>query len=125
MFKTIVAALVVAMGVLGTGAGWAQNYSNPHAALYFRMEWQAGQTRSGRPAISGFVYNDYNHWAGDVRLRVEALDASGQVISRTLGYVNGDVPPRGRAYFEVPLPAPAPSHRVTVEYLEWRYRGGA
>ena len=84
---------------------------------------EAGQTRSGRPTITGYVHNSYGHWAGNVRLEVEALDASGQVIGRTQGYVDGDVPAFGRGYFEVRLPQAAASYRVMVVSLDWRQRG--
>lgn len=125
MWTKGVVALVLAVGVLAAGAGWAQNFSTPNAERFFRLEWQAEQTKKGQPAIRGFIYNEYGSWAGDVQLLVEGLDASGRAVSRTRGYVNGDVPARGRVSFEVILPVPAATYRVTVEYFSWRARGGA
>jgi hypothetical protein len=59
-----------------------------------------------------------------VRLQVEALDASGNVIGSTLGFVFGDVPPANRSSFEIPLPGSgAASYRVTVRTLDWRIYG--
>ena len=124
MFKMSAVPVVVAAVVLGAGLARAQNFSTPNAEKFFRVEWQAEQTKKGQPAIRGFVYNEYGNWAGDVRLLVEGLDASGQPVSRTRGYVNGDVPPRGRIPFEVILPAPAATYRVTIEYFSWRRGGG-
>lgn len=119
------AIVLAAVVILGGGPVRAQNFGTPQAEKFFRVEWQAERTKNGQPAIRGFVYNEYGTWAGDVRLLVESLNASGQPISRTRGYVNGDVPPRGRLPFEVILPAPAVTYRVTVEYFFWRHRGGA
>ena len=56
----------------------------------------------------------YGLAASDVRLLVETLDASGQTIAKTVGYVDSLVPPFGRTYFTVRLPAPGASYRVTV-----------
>ena len=118
------ALILSAVVILGAGAVRGQNFGTPQAEKFFRVEWQAEQTKTGQPAIRGFVYNDYGNWAGDVRLLVEGLDVSGQSVSRTRGYVNGDVPSRGRVPFEVILAAPAVTYRVTVEYFFWRHRGG-
>jgi hypothetical protein len=119
------ALVLAAVVILGSGPARGQSFGTPQAEKFFRVEWQAQQTKNGQPAIGGFVYNDYGNWAGDVRLLVEGLDASGRPVSLTRGYVNGEVPPRGRVPFEVILPAPAATYRVTVEYFFWRHRGGA
>ena len=50
-------------------------------------------------------------------LLVEHLDASGQVIDRTIDWVPGDVTPGTRHDFEVPLRGAAPGYRVVV--LSW------
>jgi hypothetical protein len=50
----------------------------------------------------------------NVRLRVEALDAASNVAASSIGYVNGYVTPGARVYFEAPVPAKAPTYRVTV-----------
>jgi hypothetical protein len=89
-----------------------------------RLDWQAGTSRGGRPVIAGYVYNDYVRSAGDVRLLVEAVDASGETVGRDVGFVPGVVPLRDRAYFEVPVRHPAAAYRVSIVAYEWRDCGG-
>jgi hypothetical protein len=74
--------------------------------------------------VSGYVYNQRaGSYAVSVRLLVEALDGSGQVVGSTTGYVLGDVPPSNRAYFEIKAPAKAVSYRVTIASFAWRAYG--
>ncbi len=88
-----------------------------------RLDWEVGQTRSGRPVITGYIYNDYMRVAINVRLLVEVLDASGQVIDRAYGFVPGTVPVFNRNYFDVPLKTAGASYRITVTSYEWRDGG--
>ncbi len=74
--------------------------------------------------VSGYVYNQRaGSYAVSVRLLVEALDGSGQVVGSTIGYVLGEVPPSNRSYFEIKAPAKAASYRVTIESFAWRAYG--
>ena len=89
-----------------------------------RVEWTGSEDRRGRPVVSGYVYNQRaGSYAITVRLRVEALDGSGQVMSSTIGYVLGEVPPSNRSYFEIKAPVKAASYRVTIESFAWRAYG--
>jgi hypothetical protein len=65
-------------------------------------------------AVHGYIYSEHEYRVGGVRLRCDVLDASGQVVSQSFGWVVGDVPPRGRAYFYVHVPVRGASYRVTV-----------
>jgi hypothetical protein len=87
-----------------------------------RLDWEVG-TRHGRPVIEGWAYNDYGRAAMDVRLLVETLDASGNVIARDFGFVFGTVGSNGRTYFEVPLKRPGASYQVRVTAFDWTPRG--
>lgn len=107
---------------LGTAVGWAQNFGAP-LDTYFRLEWEVGQSKSGPPTITGYIYNDRRIRALNVRLLVEELDGFGRVVSKTIGYVDGDVPAQGRAYFTVPVRSAAATYRVTVDSFDWGYRG--
>ncbi|HKW95536.1 MAG TPA: hypothetical protein VJX92_26855 [Methylomirabilota bacterium] len=74
--------------------------------------------------ISGYVYNlRSGAWATGVRLLVEGLDASGQVMESTTGSVLGEVPPSSRSYFEIRAAAKAASYRVTIRSASWRAYG--
>jgi hypothetical protein len=66
------------------------------------------------PAIVGWLYNENEFAVSNVRVRVEVLDASGQPLGTGEGWVYGNVPARGRAYFFVTVPRYANGYRVTV-----------
>ena len=95
----------------------AQNFGRAQEAL-FRIESDAGRSRSGQPIVSGYVYNDYGQYAVGVRLVVEQLDAAGRVTASTGGYV-GAVPNLSRAYFEVRLASAPGAFRVRITAFEW------
>lgn len=116
----ILAALLLFMGAGSVGA---QGVSRP-ADADLRLEWAGAEDRRGRPLVSGYVYNQRaGAYATSVRLLVEALDASGQVVGSTSGFVLGDVPPSSRSYFEIRAPAKAASYRVTIQSFSWRTYG--
>jgi hypothetical protein len=118
-----VAVLLALLG--GSSAGLAAAQVSSRAAdSDLRLEWTAGEDRRGRPVVTGYVYNGRaGSYASSVRLLVEALDTSGQVVGSTTGFVFGDVPPSNRSYFEVKAPAKAASYRVTVQTFSWRTYG--
>lgn len=108
--------------VAATGAG-AQGFGRPTEAD-LRVEWTGSEDRGGRPIVSGYVYNQRaGSYAIAVRLLVEALDASGQVVGSTTGSLLGQVPPSDRAYFDIKAPAKAASYRVTIQSFSWRTYG--
>lgn len=85
---------------------------------YLRVEWQPGQTRRGKPIVSGYVHNLYGEPIGNVRLSIEETDASGQVVATTVGYVDGVVPPKGSLYFETRVPRSTGQYRVVILYYD-------
>ncbi len=114
-------ALILALGCAPAGAAPIISPSGIHPLLHF--EYQVGQDRKGRPEIEGYLYNDYMRAAINVRMIVETLDASGQVIDTTFAYIQGTVPLSGRTYFEVPLKHPGASYRLRITMYEWRDGG--
>ncbi len=90
---------------------------------YFKLQWEAAD-RNGRPEVRGSILNDYGFPAQKIRLLVESLDAAGGVTAQTIGYVGGELTAGKRAYFEVPVPVRAPSHRVLIFQYEWLQMGG-
>jgi len=88
-----------------------------------RLDWEPGTAHAGRPVIRGWVYNDYGRSAKDVRLLVETLDPSGNVIARDIGFVRGTVAFNDRTYFEVPLKRIGASYRVSIVGFDWNCRG--
>jgi hypothetical protein len=116
---------VLAAGLIYLGAGPA--VGQVHTRSFdsdLRVEGSGSEDRRGRPVVSGYVYNQRGgSYAVSVRLLVEALDGSGQVVGSTIGYVLGDVPPSNRSYFEIKASAKAASYRVTIESFAWRAYG--
>ena len=99
---------------VGTGVGWAQDSGG-----HFRVEWEVSKGQKGHAVVSGYLYNDYGLAAVRVQLRVEVLDASGRTVSETTAYIDREVPPRDRAYFEASVPRPWAGYRVTVNFFDW------
>jgi hypothetical protein len=116
-FRATVVALLLAL-VTGTAAEAVMTPSGIDPRL--RLDWDAGKSMKGRPEVSGYVYNDYGRAANNVRLLVETLDGSGQVVDRAYGYVVGVVPALNRAAFDVPLRTEGASYRITITSFDWR-----
>ena len=103
--------LVVTAALLPAGAG-AQD-STP-AGPGFRAEAEPDLLGRRGPAITGWLYNDHEFSVSNARVRVDVLDAGGQTLVSGEGWVYGNVPARGRAYFFVSVPRYAAGYRVTV-----------
>jgi hypothetical protein len=116
---------VLAALLIGLGAGQTRAQVQARSVdSDLRVEGTDSEDRRGRPVVSGYVYNQRaGSYAVSVRLRVDALDGSGQVTGSTVGYVLGEVPPSNRSYFEIKAPAKAASYRVTIESFAWRAYG--
>lgn len=122
--STAGAGVVVMLLVVLLGAPAGAQLSGHSTESDLRVEWSAAEDRRGRLVVGGYVYNDRaGSYATGVRLRVEALDAAGQTVASTIGYVLGDVPPSNRSYFEVKAPAKAAGYRVSVQSYAWRGYG--
>jgi hypothetical protein len=104
------AVVVVLLVALSAPAG--AQYFGGSDDRHFALDWEPGERR-GRSIVVGYVANTSGYIFADVRLRVEALDAAGQVVSTTVGYVIGDLGPSTRRLFEVRVPR-ASTYRVTV-----------
>jgi hypothetical protein len=114
-------AVVILAGWMGTAFG--QNFAVIGGEQFFKLDWGASE-RKGRPNVYGYLLNDWGVPATKIMLKVESLDATGRVVNTTPGYVAGQVTPGMRVYFEVPVPAAAPSYRVSVWSFDWIQSGG-
>lgn len=120
--STCVAALVIGAVLLGAAAtAPAQNYAMVGGEKYFRLEWEPGE-RHGRPEVLGNLFNEWGETAHRIRLRVESLDQAGHVTAVTESTLPGVITPGTHAFFEVPVPTPAPSYRVSVIAWDWMLR---
>ncbi len=114
----LLAAVGLVMGLSGPPSAAAGPADRWNVDGKFRVEAHPIQ-KSGRTAISGYVYNlTYQH--ARVRLELEGLDAQGNVIGFQQGFVDDVVPLSGRAYFEVPARIPgAVAYKVFILWYDW------
>lgn len=92
----------------------AQSYATYGADRSFPVvDWQV-ERRGGSALVSGHILNDTGFAAQRIRVRVEEVDAAGQVVTMSIGYVPGMLTPASRGYFEVPVAAASAQYRVSV-----------
>jgi hypothetical protein len=106
--------LVVGVMALLAVAGPAAAQSQEEVAKQLRVEWEPLEETWTRPRLGGYVYNDSTYRIGSVRLRIEVLDASQQVVRQELAWIYVHIPARDRASFAVRRP-PGEAFRITVE----------
>jgi len=85
------------------------------ADLLFRVEWTAGASSQGQTRIIGYVYNDSDHDAANVQLRISELDTSGRTVKSVIKPMGDPVPAAGRAFFDLQVPNASPFYQVEVE----------
>lgn len=121
--RIVTALLLVA--VLA-GSGWAADRLVPLIVgweYYFKVDWEA-EDRAGRPIVSGHILNDWGYPARRIRLLVEGLDSSGQIVTQQVAWLGSDLTPGTLAYFEVPVGQRASVYRVSVFAFDWVQAGG-
>jgi hypothetical protein len=122
--STWVAVLLIGIAALGVAnSAHAQDYAMVGGDRYFRLEWEPA-VRHGHPEVRGNIFNEWGETAQRIRLRVESLNQAGQVTAVTEMNLPGQITPGTHAFFEVPVPAPAPAYRVSVIGWDWVIRGG-
>jgi hypothetical protein len=123
-----VALVVMAFGGTAARAQWAGDIpgkrpSNDTDAavigdLFFRVEFAPSTGHNGRPRLTGYVYNDYEEPATNVKIRIESTDLLGRDEGGVVKPLDETIPAKGRAYFDVPVPAGA-SYQVDVVSFEF------
>ena len=113
--------------VLAGCAAVTMEYPKPYGSMttlipgwerYFRLQWAAEPEHRGSRRLDGYVYNRYGEYAADVRLLVQARDASDAVVDQRIVWVPAGVGGFGRAYFDAGHLPPADHYQVFV----WDYR---
>jgi hypothetical protein len=105
------------------GSATAANYTQETLDRYVRIDYQV-EPSAAQPLVSGYVYNMHPGLPADrMQLAIDALDASGNVVSTSSTWILGGVPVGNRGYFSVPV-VPAASYRVQVLFLDWGKGGG-
>lgn len=99
-------------------AGLAHAQGLPPQPASFRVEWERRTGAFWRPAVEGYVYNDSDFRVGNVRLRVEVVDASGQRLGGKSVWVPGVIDARERGYFVLSPPESGQAYQITVESFD-------
>jgi hypothetical protein len=98
---------------------------SPSWPRFFKLDW-APIVKQGTTTIEGHIHNDGNFTAARVRLLVDALDGSGNVVGQRLVWLlPPDLAPGTQQYFSVPMPEAAASYRVSVYSFDSKKGSGA
>jgi hypothetical protein len=120
--------LTLGLAPLGLGLlaerAQAQSITPANADKYFRIKYQNGPDRRGRPSVWGYIYNERGMGNARLRILVETLDASGKTIAQEIDYVDTEVPLFGSGYFEARPKTPGADYRVTIHSGDWTRVGG-
>jgi hypothetical protein len=118
--RRLVTAVAAGLAIVGAVAGApAAAFAQRSACGPFRVEWNHGVLSPTSAKLEGYVYNDSPCMLSNVQLIVVALNGDGSVAAETTGWVFGNLPPRGRGYFALPLPSPsAVDYRIDVKSFD-------
>jgi len=119
---TLTPLLLLLPGLAGPAG--AQTITAESAPQYFRLESHPDKDKKGRDIIWGYVYNTHSKGNARLRLQIDTLDASGKPVASQIAYVDEDISPFGRAYFETRVNQPGPSYRVSIHSGDWTRLGG-
>src|SRR5262245_3039024 len=105
---------------LSSAPGFGQTFT-PQSSSGLSVTFSAEKAGGSRVLVFGEVRNASNSAADRVALSVEGLDEGGRVVSRGRGYVQGTVPGRGRATFEIRLLAAGSEKRYRVQIESFQF----
>src|SRR5262245_34204899 len=110
---------LVPAAVLACGLVWGLLAVGPARAQIspeqiFTIDHSREPIPRGGWAVEGYVNNSSRYLMSGVRLRVQVLDGSGQPVGESFGWVYGNVPAGGRAYFTVSIPRRGADYRINV-----------
>ncbi len=124
MFTVVRVGLIA---VVLTACGLSTHYPIPSGPMttlipgwerHFMLEWTVEPEHGGSRRLDGYIFNRYGEYAADVRLLVQALDASGVVVDQRIVWGPTGVGGFGRAYFDIHH-LPASDH---YQVFVWDYR---
>ena len=102
------------IAVIGSASSPIHAQNTSEVDRYFKVEWDPEAVPRGGWAVQGYVISSHSYRVNGVRLQVDVLDSAGEVENRVYGWVPGDVPAGGRAYFFVSVPKRGAAYRVKV-----------
>jgi hypothetical protein len=111
---TLTVGLLLAAAALAAAASPLVLYADS-----LRPEWTVEPTRAGQARVVGYLYNSNIKDAANVWVRVDRVGTDGAIAATYRRRLVGDVLSGQRSVFEVPVPEPAATYRVTVEVVDW------
>jgi hypothetical protein len=112
--SAVLVALAILLVLAPAVVPWARAQGPSDVDRYFKVEWDPEAVPRGGWAVQGYVISTHPYRVNGVRLQVDVLDSAGAVENRVFGWVPGDVPSGGRAYFFVSVPRRGAAYRVKV-----------
>jgi hypothetical protein len=85
---------------------------------FFHVDWAAKAEGAGQTEITGRVHDDYGQPATNVELRIAMVDATGHEVQSVIRPVQGLIPAKGDAYFDVHVPDSS-AYRISVESFDF------
>jgi len=113
MTRLSVGFMVAGLLVLGF-VDMAASQGQAGVARLLRVEWEQVTEACCPPRLVGQIHNGSAYRVGSVRLRVETLDGSNQVVRETLAWIYVTVPARSTAQFSLRRP-PGDAFRLSIE----------
>ena len=120
--SALAGCLVTAAVLLGAGEVAKATTQTP-LGYDLRADWDVTVAKSGKPVVSGYIHNGRPYGVARMRLLIESLDDSGQVVGKTVGYVDTGMGPFGRTYFETRVDKPGAAYRVVLLNVDWILEG--
>jgi len=128
MFVRMAAAARVGLiALVLAGCGIAAHYPAPSGSIttlmpgwerFFSIQWTVGAEPDGSRRVDGYIVNHYGEYAADIRILIQGLDESGNVVDRRIAWVPAGAGGFGHAYFDIRHLPPADHYQVFV----WDYR---
>lgn len=89
---------------------------------YFRITYAIDRSGPRELRLVGRIFNDASLDAVSVRLRVQALDAAGNVLAEPSAFVDRVVRARSEGYWEASLPPDPRINGFRVTVVGYRYQ---
>ena len=120
--RQTISVSIVLLGIL-TSAPPTTQAQSPTPVTELRVEWEQ-VSRGDRVVVRGYVHNQHQMRAENVRLLVEQLGADARPVLTRRVFVVGTIAYRDRGYFELTVPAAGAAYRVSVDSFDRAGCGG-
>ena len=119
-------AMLLGVAAIGAAGIATQATGNPGNIQPFTIGWQQyfdirwAVARQDRNALlDGYITNTWGMPARDLRVLVNAYDASGARTGQVIAWGPKEIDPGSRVYFDVRVPAGAATYDVSILSWEW------